>query len=75
MPKKRRDTPDRAVELLEKLLVLQLHALGAAQSRIAKAVGRQTAWVNQLLKGLPKGGRSDGGQSQRKKAKGRPRRG
>ncbi len=74
MPKKGRDNPDRAVELLEKLLVFQLYALGATQNRIAKAVGRQTAWVNGLLKGLPKGGRSDGSQAQSETIKGRSRR-
>jgi hypothetical protein len=46
--------PDRAADLLEKLLVLQLHALGTSQDRIARMVGRQKAWVNDLLKGLPK---------------------
>ena len=61
MPKKRRENADRVVELLETLLVFQLYALGLDQKRIAKAVGRQTAWVNELLKGLPKGGRTDGG--------------
>lgn len=75
MPKKRRANPDRAVDLLEKLLVFQLYALGAPQERIAKAIGRQKAWVNDLVKGLPKGGRSDGGQAQGKKAKRRPSRG
>ncbi len=75
MPKKRRANPDRAVDLLEKLLVFQLYALGAPQERIAKAIGRQKAWVNDLVKGLPKGGRSDGGQAQDKKAKQRPSRG
>jgi hypothetical protein len=74
MPKKRRENPDRAVELLEMTLVCHLYALGATQNRIAKAVGRQTAWVNEFLKGLPKGGRSDGGQAQSKKGKGRSRR-
>lgn len=74
MPKKTRDNPDRVVELLEKLLVFQLHALGVPQDRIAKAVGRQKAWVNELVKGMPKGGRSDGGQAQGKKVNGRSRR-
>jgi len=74
VPKKKRDNPDRAVELLEKLLIFQLYALGAAQDRIARAVGRQKAWVNELVKGLPKGGRSDGGQAQSKKVNGRSRR-
>jgi hypothetical protein len=63
MAKGKRDNADRAVELLEKLVVVQLYALGAPQNRIAKAVGRQMAWVNELLKGLPKGGRSDGGKT------------
>ena len=61
MLKKRRENADRVVELLETLLVFQLHALGLDQKRIAKVVGRQMAWVNELLKGLPKGGRTDGG--------------
>ncbi len=69
MPKKTRDSQDRPAELLEKLLVFQLYALGASQDRIAKAVGRGKAWVNDLVKGLPKGGRPDGGQAQGKKAK------
>lgn len=69
MPKKRRGNPDRAADLLEKLLVFQLYGLGATQDRIARAVGRQKAWVNDLVRGLPKGGRSDGGQAKGKKAK------
>ncbi len=69
MPKKTRENQGRAAELLEKLLVFQLYALGASQDRIAKAVGRQKAWVNDLVKGLPKGGLPDGGQAQGKKAK------
>lgn len=74
MPKKTRDA-DRAADLLEKLLVFQLHSLGATQDRIAKTVGRQKAWVNDLVKGLPRGGRTDGGQAQAKKADGRSGRG
>lgn len=73
LPKKAHN-PDRAADLLEKLLVFQLYASGAPQDRIAKAVGRQKAWVNDLVKGLPKGGRTDGGQAQGKKTEGRPRR-
>ncbi len=69
MPKKKVDNQDPSTELLEKMLVLQLYALGAPQGRIARAVGRGTTWVNDLLKGLPKGGRSSGGQAQGKKAK------
>lgn len=72
--KKTRANPDRAADVLEKLLVFQLYALGAPQDRIAKAVGRQKAWVNKLVSGLPKGGRSDGNQAQGKRVKKRPRR-
>lgn len=43
-------------------------------TRIAKAVERQKAWVNELVRGLPKGGRADGAQAQSEKAKGRSRR-
>ena len=74
MPRKKQDATDQATELLQKLLVLQMFALGATQDRIAKAVGKQKAWVNDLLKGLPKGGRNDGGQAQVKKVQGRSRR-
>jgi len=41
-------------ELLEKLLVIQLHTLGTRQDRIAKIVGRQKLWVNSLLQGVPR---------------------
>jgi hypothetical protein len=58
MPKNRQDSSDRTVELLEKLLAFQLHALGVGQSRIATAVGKGKTWVNDLLRDVPKGGRS-----------------
>ncbi len=70
MPKKTQDKPDRSIDLLEKLLVFQLYALGAPQDRIAKIVGRRRAWIDQLIKGVPKGGWADGGQAQGKKTKG-----
>lgn len=63
MPKKKLDEAERTADLLEKILVFQMYALGAPQDRIAKAVGRQKAWLNELVKGLPKGGRTDGGQA------------
>lgn len=72
MPKKKRQQRDRSADLLEKLLVLELFALGASQDRIARTVGRQKAWVNEMVKGLRKGGRSRGGQAQGKTAKRRP---
>lgn len=54
MAKAKKEGDDRAVELLEKLLVLQMHTMGATQDQIAKTVGRQKLWVNGLLKGLPR---------------------
>ena len=50
----------RTAELMEKLLVLELYESGASQQRIAKLVGRKKAWVNDLLRGLHRGGRGDG---------------
>jgi hypothetical protein len=52
-PKKARET-DRTTELLEKLLVMQMHGMGATQDQIARAVGKQKAWVNALVRGLPR---------------------
>jgi hypothetical protein len=48
-----RPDEDKAEELLQKLIVLQIFALGASQDKIAKVVGRQKLWVNTILKGLP----------------------
>ncbi len=59
MPKKKGGEQDATVSLLEKILVFQLHALGVPQPRIAKTVGRKLNWVNDLIKGIPKGGKSD----------------
>jgi hypothetical protein len=51
----RTGTPkDRSVELLERLILLQLHTMGATQDTIAKFLGRQKAWVNSCLKGVPR---------------------
>jgi hypothetical protein len=49
-----KNEPNDSAELLQKLLVVQLHALGTPQDRIAKIVGRQKLWVNGLLKGVPR---------------------
>jgi hypothetical protein len=57
MPKKRRAEEENTIDLLQKMLVFQLYALRVPQDRIAKTVGKQTAWVNDLLKGIPKGGK------------------
>ncbi len=69
MPKKKSLEEEANVDLLQKMLVFQLYTLGVPQERIAKTVGRQTAWVNDLLKGIPKGGKSDANQTKAKKAK------
>jgi hypothetical protein len=66
LPKKKR-VEDRAADLLERMLVLQMYTIGVPEDRIAKAVGRQKAWVNDLVKGIPKGGKSDGGKAQTKR--------
>lgn len=60
MPRRNYEPGERDTELLEKLLVLQLYSLGAAQDQIAKVVGRQKLWVNTILKGLPKKGETNG---------------
>lgn len=73
MPRTKREPENPTADLLRKLLILQMHSLGAAQDRIAKAVGRQKAWVNGFLKTLPKGGGQDG-QTKGKEGKRRPRR-
>jgi hypothetical protein len=56
MPKKRYEPDQRNTELLEKLLVVQLYALGATQDQIARVVGKQKLWVNSILKGIPRKG-------------------
>ena len=73
MPKKRSVEEDANVDLLQKMLVFQLYTLGLPQERIAKTVGKQKAWVNDLLKGIPKGGKSDVDQAKAKKTKRRSR--
>ena len=57
MPKRKSPEKDANVDLLQKMLVFQLYALGVSQEKIAKTVGRQRVWVNDLLKGIPKGGK------------------
>jgi hypothetical protein len=55
MARSTNDNCDEIRELLQKLLVLQLHDMGASQTKIARVVGRQKLWVNELLKGIPRG--------------------
>jgi hypothetical protein len=45
---------NRTTEILEKLLVMQMHSMGATQDQIAKTVGKQKLWVNGLLKRIPR---------------------
>lgn len=66
---KKRGERDRAADLLEKILVFQLYALGVPQDKIARTVGRGKVWVNALLKGIPKGGQSDAGKEEAKKSR------
>jgi len=56
MARRTLDPAQRTTELLEKLLVAQLHGLGATQDQIARVVGKNKAWVNATLKGIPKKG-------------------
>jgi hypothetical protein len=56
MPRRKYEAGQRDTELLEKLLLFQLYSLGASQGQIARVVGRQKAWVNAMLKGIPKKG-------------------
>lgn len=59
MAGKKGNEQDRVIELLEKMLIFQLHALAVPQPRIARIVGKSTTWVNALLKGVRKGGKSN----------------
>lgn len=69
MPKKPAET-NKQVELLEKLIALQLFDLGAPQGTIAKTVGKSKTWVNKLVRGVPKkGAKTDGKKKSRKKSK------
>jgi hypothetical protein len=54
MPKVTKDETARTNELLEKLLVMRMHAMGCTQDQIARVVGRQKLWVNALLKKIPR---------------------
>jgi hypothetical protein len=56
MPKSGRGEDGKVEELLQKLLVLQMYAMGVPQDKIAKTVGRQRQWVTELLKGMPRKG-------------------
>jgi hypothetical protein len=54
MPRKKLTPNDDVVELLTKLLAINMWKAGASQAVIARAVGRGLTWVNGFLKGVPK---------------------
>ena len=54
MPRRRAEPAGRSVDLLERLVLLQLHVLGASQGRMARFLGKSKHWVNACLKGVPK---------------------
>ena len=54
MARKRVEGENRSVELMEKLVLVQLHSLGASQDTIARFVGKAKGWVNKQLKGVPR---------------------
>ena len=53
---KRNDLGTREAELLEKLLLVQLHIAGASQTQIARFMGKSNNWVNAQRRLLPKRG-------------------
>ena len=57
-----RDPNEKAVDLLEKLLAVQLHSMSIPQGKIAKIVGKSKTWVNALLKGVPAIARASDGE-------------
>ena len=46
-------------ELLCKLIALNMWAAGATQAAIARNLGKGMTWVNESLKGVPKGNAVD----------------
>jgi hypothetical protein len=46
---------ERLIELLEKALMIQLHAMGVTQGDIAKMLNKRKADVNNFLKPVAKG--------------------
>ena len=69
MQKNRNNEKADVEDLLRKILVFQLYALGLPQDRIAKTVGRQKAWVNDLVKVVTKGGKQNGDHESAQKTK------
>lgn len=51
------DGTERLIELLEKALIIQLHAMGIAQGDIAKMLSKRKTDVNNFPKPIAKGKR------------------
>jgi hypothetical protein len=58
MPKTNQSPEDYEIELLEKILIFQMFSLGATQRKIVEVLGKRDAYVNSLLKGISRGGKS-----------------
>jgi len=54
MARKPAEVESRSVELMAKMVLLQLYALGTPQEAIARVVGKSGTWVTNNLKGVPK---------------------
>jgi hypothetical protein len=46
----------KLMQLIEKSIAIQLHALNVSQESIAKNLGKSKTWVNIVLRGIPKKG-------------------
>ncbi|MGD0292882.1 MAG: hypothetical protein ABSB30_03430 [Terracidiphilus sp.] len=51
------DRIDRVIDLLEKVLMIQLHSMAVAQGDIAKMLNKSKTDVNNFLKPIAKGKR------------------
>ncbi len=49
---------ERMVALLERQIALDLYFHGASQDTIARILQKRKNWVNELLQGVPKGGKA-----------------
>ena len=49
-------TPERSNELMEKLILMELHFRGVPQQNAALFIGKSKAYVNEVLKPLSKRG-------------------
>ena len=54
MARKPAEAESRSVELIAKMVLLQLYAMGTPQDTIARILGKSGTWVTNNLKGVPK---------------------